>query len=94
MTSGRIALNSLLPDDIICSISVEKADQLIFMLVLMRVGKNIAISCIYQQKRDPFQRNYAYQYPYPLNLEAMRESKSTIYLVPMILLVFVLQKQK
>ena len=61
---------------------------------LMQLGKNIAISFVYLKIRDPFQRNYAYQYPYPLDVEAMREASSTIYLVLMTLLVFVRQRLK
>jgi len=68
---GR-ALNSLLPEDI-SVLLVEKADDQ-FHARFCAVGKEYRYFLYLSSKRDPFQRNYALQYPYKLNLESMQEA--------------------
>lgn len=68
----RTALNSLLPDDI-SVLSVEKA-SVDFHARFDAVGKEYRYMLHLSEVRDPFQRNYAYRYPYPLKLEAMKEA--------------------
>ena len=51
---------------------------MIFMHGSTRMVRNTVIS-LPASHRDPFKRNYAYHYPYPLDVEAMREAIS--YLV-------------
>jgi tRNA pseudouridine38-40 synthase len=66
-----LALNSLLPEDIVV-LSVEKVD-LTFHARFDATGKEYRYFLYLSSTRDPFQRNYAYQYPYLLNIEAIRE---------------------
>lgn len=68
----EIALNSMLPEDI-SVLSVEKvADD--FHSRFAAKGKEYRYRLHLSAKRDPFQRKFAYRYPYPLNLEAMKEA--------------------
>jgi tRNA pseudouridine38-40 synthase len=67
-----VALNSMLPDDI-SILSVEKADEH-FHARFDTVGKEYHYFLHLSPSRDPFLRNYAYQYPYPLNLDVMKEA--------------------
>lgn len=68
----EIALNSMLPEDISVH-SVEKvADD--FHSRFAAKGKEYRYRLHLSAKRDPFQRKFAYHYPYPLNLEAMKEA--------------------
>ncbi|MDP4155206.1 MAG: tRNA pseudouridine(38-40) synthase TruA [Bacillota bacterium] len=69
-----IALNSLLPDDI-AVLSAEYAVPS-FHARFDAKGKEYRYVLQLSSKRDPFLRNYAYQFPYPLNLEAMKEGAS------------------
>ncbi len=69
-----VALNSLLPADI-SVLSVEKTSPS-FHARYDAVGKEYRYFLHISQVRDPFLRNYAYQYPYALNLEAMKEASS------------------
>lgn len=73
----EVALNSMLPEDI-SVLSVEKADPG-FHARFDATGKEYRYYLNQSTKRDPFQRNYAFHYPYPLNLEAMR--KASAYLL-------------
>lgn len=66
------ALNSLLPGDI-SVLSVEKVNPS-FHARYDAAGKEYRYRLYLTKSRDPFQRNYAYQYPYPLNIEAMRRA--------------------
>ena len=66
------ALNSLLPDDIVI-VNVERADSS-FHVRFDTTGKEYRYFVDQSVKRDPFRRNYAYQYPYALNLSAIREA--------------------
>lgn len=68
----KVALNSLLPEDI-SILSVEKAGDN-FHARFDTVGKEYHYHLNVSLDRDPFLRNYAYQYPYKLNYEAMREA--------------------
>jgi len=67
-----IALNSLLPEDI-SILSVEMTNES-FHARYDATGKEYRYSLLMSAKRDPFQRKYAYRYPYTLNLEAMQEA--------------------
>lgn len=68
----EMALNSLLPEDI-SVMSVEKVHER-FHARFDTSGKEYRYFLNISRKRDPFQRNFAYQYPYPLDLEAMEEA--------------------
>lgn len=67
-----IALNSLLPDDI-SVLSVERASAN-FHARFDAVGKEYRYLLQLAPVRDPFMRNFAYRYPYPLDVEAMKEA--------------------
>lgn len=64
------ALNACLPRDI-SVFSVEKVSES-FHARFSAVGKEYRYVLYLASKRDPFRRNYAYQYPFPLDLEAMK----------------------
>ncbi len=66
------ALNSLLPEDLAVQ-SVEKVHDS-FHARFDAVGKEYRYVLRLSTKRDPFQRKYVYQYPYKLNVDAMREA--------------------
>ncbi len=67
----QIALNSLLPDDIaVSSVEYARPD---FHARFDAVGKEYRYFLLLSKHRDPFQRNYAYQFQYELDLDAMRE---------------------
>jgi tRNA pseudouridine38-40 synthase len=68
----ELALNSMLPEDISVR-SVEDVDPS-FHARFDASGKEYRYFLYQSPKRDPFQRNYAFHYPYPLSLEAMREA--------------------
>jgi tRNA pseudouridine38-40 synthase len=68
----QIALNSLLPDDI--AVSSAKIVQQEFHARFDAAGKEYRYFLLLSKHRDPFQRNYAYQYPLVLNYDAMREA--------------------
>jgi len=68
----QIALNSLLPDDIAVS-SVEYARQ-DFHARFDAVGKEYRYFLLQSKHRDPFQRNYAYQFQYELDPDAMMKA--------------------
>lgn len=68
----ELALSSMLPDDI-SVLSVEAVDSS-FHARFNAIGKEYRYFLYQSAKRDPFQRNYAYHYPYPLNLAAMKEA--------------------
>ncbi|MEH7352520.1 tRNA pseudouridine(38-40) synthase TruA [Neobacillus drentensis] len=73
----EVALNSMLPEDIsVRSVMIVDAS---FHARFDAVGKEYRYVLLLSSIRDPFQRNYAYRYPYQLNLEAMREA-STFFL--------------
>lgn len=69
-----IALNSLLPDDI-AVLSAEYATPT-FHARFCASGKEYRYVLRLSPMRDPLMRNYAYHFPYPLNLEAMEEGAS------------------
>jgi tRNA pseudouridine38-40 synthase len=70
----ELALNSMLPEDI-SVLSVKEADPA-FHARFDANGKEYRYYLNQSPKRDPFQRNYAFHYPYPLNLEAMGEASA------------------
>lgn len=67
-----IALNSLLPDEIaVHSVDIARPD---FHARFDAVGKEYRYFLLPSKHRDPFQRNYAHQFQYELDLDAMREA--------------------
>ncbi|MEH7413922.1 tRNA pseudouridine(38-40) synthase TruA [Neobacillus drentensis] len=66
------ALNSLLPEDI-SILSILKVDSS-FHARFDAIGKEYHYVLQLLKKRDPFHRNFSYQYPYDLNIEAMKEA--------------------
>ncbi|NRD77560.1 tRNA pseudouridine(38-40) synthase TruA [Bacillus sp. BRMEA1] len=66
------ALNSLLPKDI--SVLSVKETVNSFHARYDAAGKEYRYRLYLSAKRDPFQRNYAYQYPYALNIDEMRKA--------------------
>ncbi len=71
-----IALNSLLPDDI-SVLSAEKAEES-FHARYDAAGKEYRYFLYLSKKRDPFLRNYAFQYPYPLDVGLMKEASQLL----------------
>lgn len=69
-----VALNSLLPDDL-SILLVEKAKES-FHARFDTIGKEYRYYLYLSNKRDPFLRNYAFRYPYPLNFAAIKEASS------------------
>ncbi|CAM4085194.1 tRNA pseudouridine(38-40) synthase TruA [Mesobacillus thioparans] len=68
----QIALNSLLPDDIaVRSVEIVRPD---FHARFDAAGKEYRYFLLQSKNRDPFQRNYAYQFQYELDLDSMREA--------------------
>ncbi|MDR6120688.1 tRNA pseudouridine38-40 synthase [Bacillus sp. SLBN-46] len=68
----EIALNSMLPEDI-SILSVKKVNDS-FHSRFDAIGKEYRYVLLLSSKRDPFQRVFAYRYPYRLNLEAMKKA--------------------
>ncbi|AZV61777.1 tRNA pseudouridine(38-40) synthase TruA [Peribacillus frigoritolerans] len=68
------AFSALLPTDIIVlEVDIVPDD---FHARFHTTGKEYRYIVARSKLRDPFKRNYAYHYPYPLNVEAMREAIS------------------
>ncbi|CAM3933523.1 tRNA pseudouridine(38-40) synthase TruA [Mesobacillus zeae] len=67
-----IALNSLLPADI--SVLHSEIAPGNFHARFDAKGKEYRYFIYRSRQRDPFRRNYAYQYPYPLDIQRIRES--------------------
>lgn len=70
----KIALNSLLPDDIVIIDSQYVSTD--FHARFSAVEKEYRYIISTKKEKDPFIRNYAYHYPYPLNIEKIREAMS------------------
>ncbi|MFA1715195.1 tRNA pseudouridine(38-40) synthase TruA [Peribacillus frigoritolerans] len=68
------AFSALLPTDIIVLEVDIVPDE--FHARFHTTGKEYRYIVARSKLRDPFKRNYAYHYPYPLNVEAMREAIS------------------
>ncbi|MBT2725579.1 MULTISPECIES: tRNA pseudouridine(38-40) synthase TruA [unclassified Bacillus (in: firmicutes)] len=66
------ALNSMLPEDISVLKVVTVTES--FHARFDAKGKEYRYVLHLSQKRDPFQRKFAYQYPYRLNFQAMEEA--------------------
>ncbi|WHY34392.1 tRNA pseudouridine(38-40) synthase TruA [Cytobacillus firmus] len=68
----EIALNSLLPDDVaIIGTETVSGD---FHVRFDAKGKEYRYFVHRSSRRDPFKRQYAYQYPYPINKDAIRQA--------------------
>ncbi|WP_350494314.1 tRNA pseudouridine(38-40) synthase TruA [Peribacillus frigoritolerans] len=66
------AFSALLPTDIIAlEVDIVPDD---FHARFHTTGKEYRYIVARSKLRDPFKRNYAYHYPYPLNVKAMREA--------------------
>lgn len=72
-----VALNSMLPEDITV-LSIEKVSPS-FHARFDAIGKEYRYFLHLSATRDPFRRNFAYQYPYPLNIDAMREASRYLF---------------
>ena len=70
----RKALNALLPSDIVV-LDVKQVSEA-FHARFDPVGKEYRYRITRETLRNPFIRNYAYHYPYALNLDAIREAIS------------------
>ncbi|MEH7072394.1 tRNA pseudouridine(38-40) synthase TruA [Neobacillus drentensis] len=66
------ALSSLLPEDIYVRSAVAVDES--FHARFDAKGKEYRYLIHLSSERDPFQRNFVYQYPYPLNLKAMEQA--------------------
>jgi len=71
-TKWPIALNSLLPDDVV----IVKAEQVNtdFHARYNAARKEYRYFIQLSKQRDPFMRNYAYQYSFPVDVALMREA--------------------
>ena len=70
------ALNSMLPEDISVLKVVTVTES--FHARFDAKGKEYRYVLHLSQKRDPFQRKFAYQYPYRLNFQAMEEASKLL----------------
>ena len=71
-----VALNSLLPEDIVIK-NVEETNAT-FHARFDALGKEYRYFVQQSKKRDPFSRNYAYHYPYPLNIQEMKKAAKSL----------------
>jgi tRNA pseudouridine38-40 synthase len=69
-------LNALLPDDIV--VVKTQVVESGFHARFDTVGKEYRYIVSRSIKKDPFQRNYSYHYPYPLDLAAMLQASSLL----------------
>lgn len=76
LSKWDVALNSLLPDDIMIK-SVEEADAT-FHARFDAVGKEYRYFVQRSEKRDPFSRNYAHHFPYPLKILEMEKAAKAL----------------
>lgn len=67
-----VALNSLLPEDIAVISTVEVVTD--FHARFDAKGKEYRYHVQLSSRKDPFTRHYVYQYPYSLNVSAMKEA--------------------
>ncbi|WP_404323000.1 tRNA pseudouridine(38-40) synthase TruA [Cytobacillus firmus] len=68
----EIALNSLLSDDVAIIGTETVSDD--FHVRFDAKGKEYRYFVHRSSRRDPFKRQYAYQYPYPINKDAIRQA--------------------
>jgi len=68
----QTALNSMLPPDI--AVMAAEAAAPGFHARFDAVGKEYRYFILQSKTRDPFKRNYAYQFPYKLDFTAMEEA--------------------
>jgi tRNA pseudouridine38-40 synthase len=68
----QTALNTWLPTDI--AVAEVETTHSEFHARYHSIGKEYRYVVYLSQERDPFQRNYAFQYPYGLNYIAMKEA--------------------
>jgi tRNA pseudouridine38-40 synthase len=72
----QIALNSLLPDDIaVSSVEIARMD---FHARFDAVSKEYRYFLLLSKHRDPFKRNYAYQFQHELDHDAIREASKQL----------------
>lgn len=69
-----VAVNSLLPDDIAVISTVATAAD--FHARFDAKGKEYRYYVQLTSRKDPFNRHYLYQYPYKLNVSAMKEASA------------------
>ncbi|MCU9615197.1 tRNA pseudouridine(38-40) synthase TruA [Caldibacillus lycopersici] len=67
-----MALNALLPEDIVILHAQYVAND--FHARFSNHGKEYRYRILRKKERDPFLRNYTYHYPFPLNLEKMKQA--------------------
>ncbi|MCE4051771.1 tRNA pseudouridine(38-40) synthase TruA [Bacillus sp. Au-Bac7] len=68
----ELALNALLPHDIVFS-TIEAVDRSFHARYNVQ-GKEYRYFIHLSERRDPFKRNFAYYYPYQLDIGAIREA--------------------
>jgi len=76
LSKWELALNSSLQDDIVI-MSVEEVEES-FHARFDAAGKEYRYFVNRLGKRDPFKRNYAYQYPYSLNISEMKKAAASL----------------
>jgi tRNA pseudouridine38-40 synthase len=72
----EIALNSLLPDDVAIIGTETVPDD--FHARFDANGKEYRYLVHRSARRDPFKRHFAYQYPYALNMDAIRQAAADL----------------
>ncbi|MBN8203941.1 tRNA pseudouridine(38-40) synthase TruA [Bacillus sp. NTK034] len=72
----EIALNSLLPDEVAIVGAETVPDD--FHVRFDAKGKEYRYFVHRSSRRDPFKRHYAYQYPYPLNTDAIKQAAADL----------------
>ncbi|WP_370221951.1 tRNA pseudouridine(38-40) synthase TruA [Cytobacillus sp.] len=72
----EIALNSLLPDEVAIVGAETVPDD--FHVRFDAKGKEYRFFVHRSSRRDPFKRPYAYQYPYPLNTDAIKQAAADL----------------
>lgn len=70
----QLALHGVLPSEI-AVLAIEEVDQ-DFHARFDAGGKEYRYFIDNRKIRDPFQRNYAYHFPYPLDLDSMKEASA------------------
>ncbi|MBP3038176.1 tRNA pseudouridine(38-40) synthase TruA [Bacillaceae bacterium Marseille-Q3522] len=68
----EFALNKLLPGDIVINKMEKAADD--FHARFDTIGKEYRYQFFLSRKRDPFHRNYAYHYRFPIQIEKMKQA--------------------
>jgi tRNA pseudouridine38-40 synthase len=71
-----VAVNTYLPEDVVCFEAREMPD--VFHARFDCAGKEYVYQILRSRYRDPMWHHRAYHYPYPLDLQAMREGAAHI----------------